>query len=341
MLRRTGYLAIITALLATGTLPVAWAATSRIQQARVRKVKACVLRIPSLGEPQPFGGPPNPFPVSSAADPDATNVVRSPARNQLLFYVMDRRTDVKPDGWEFTNPAAAPYAGREHSLRFGIAQGTAIKSSMPAYWEVELNQANFAALSEMDVIYVPICRRDPADMTPPETPIATFLTEEQRRVLTRLADAGVTIWTDWAIVGPTLGGALGGNEQNASPLTRNKNPYFTNLDFASASGALAASPTVGHPLITTPFVFQPGEAQQVGSSWNTTNTAPSFERAVETRALDMQASCNFAAVVPVAGVPGENGGYIVAGRFGAGYAIATAGNVGNAIAGSFTSAGVI
>lgn len=335
MLRRAGYLATTIGLLISGALPVAWAASSRVQQARVRRIKACVVRIPSMGEPTPAGGPTNPLtndPSMGIPDPDAVIGTRSPGANQLLFYTLQQRTDIKPDGWEFVNPAAPPFATLEIQQRYGIAQGTPIKTSSAAYWEEVLSEANYARLAEMDVIYVPICRKDPSNNSIPEKPAPTFFTEEQRRVLTKLADSGVTIWVDWALVAPTLGGVMGGNEMPGTPQGRNKNPFFTNIDFTTAASAVAGSYSTGHPLLQGPFSIDPGEAQNVGSTWNSSDPRPSLGRVVETLARDMQPTCNFAAVVPTtANSPSSPSAYIAAGRFGAGYVVATAGNVGLAL----------
>ncbi|MCC2672227.1 MAG: hypothetical protein K0Q72_4699, partial [Armatimonadetes bacterium] len=274
MLRRAGYIAITVALLACGALPMAWAASSRVQQAHVRRIKACVLRVPSMGEPIASNGPPHPFPTNSPPDPDAvlseTPVPppltpnpppwrwRSTARNQLLFYTLDRRLDMKPDGWEFYNPHAPPYATLEIELRHrtqangpAYPQGTPIKVSTAPYWEIVLNEANYNILADMDVIYLPISRNDPTKLPTEDVPIPTFFTEEQRRVLTRLADSGVTIWVDWTINNQTMNGVMGGDEvqSTTNPLLRNKNAFFTNLDFFTSPNAVAITPTVGHPLL--------------------------------------------------------------------------------------------
>jgi len=340
MLRRAGYLAITISLLISGALPMAWAANSRIQQARVRRIKACVVRIPSMGEPTPAGGPTNPLITYTSPgipaqypDPDAVSPGRSPGGNQLLFYTLQQRADVKPDGWDFVNPAAPPYATLEIAQRYGIAQGTPIKTSSAPYWEVVLSEKNYASLAEMDVIYVPICRRDVSNNSVPQTPAPTFFTEEQRRILTKLADSGVTIWVDWALVAPTLSGVMGGDELPASgPLGRNKNPFFTNLDFRTSSGAIATAYTAGHPLLQGPFTLDTVEATNVGSSWDSSDLRPSLGRVVETLARDMQPTCNFAAVVPTSvNTLAAPSAYIAAGRFGAGYVVATAGNVGMAL----------
>lgn len=346
MLRRAGYLAITVGLLISGTLPVAWAASSRIQQARVRRIKACVVRIPSMGEPQPTGGPTNPL-INYAVnvpqgqpDPDAISPGRSPGANQLLFYTLQQRTDVKPDGWEFVNPAAAPYVTLEIAQRHGLTQGAPIKTSSAAYWEVVLSEANYAALAEMDVIYMPINRHDVSNNSIPQTPAPTFFTEGQRRILTKLADSGVTIWVDWALVAPTLSGTMGGDENAATPQGRNKNPFFTNVDFRTAASAVAGSYSVGHPLLQGAFNIDQTEAQKIGSPWDPNDLRPSLGRVVQTLAQDMQPTCNLAAVVPTnANSAAFPSAYVAAGRFGAGYVVATAGNVGGALS-SATSADI-
>ena len=250
---------------------------------------------------------------------------------------MDQRKDLKPDGWEFesggarlsqqpTLPAVEPgrrLNGGPGNANPAFTVATPLHSDMGAYWEVNINQANFNRLSQMDVIYIPIGRKDNGGNGTP-----TFFTEEQRRVLTRLADSGVTIWIDWAVEGPTTSGALGGNENAALPTGRRKNAFFTNLDFNTATGS-AVAVGVGHPLTSAQFTLLPSDWPLIGKAYG--GNPPSKDRAIETRALDMQATMNFAAVIPTTAAAPENGAYVAAGRYGAGYVVATAGNVGGAI----------
>lgn len=336
MLRRAGFIGIILALFCAGTLPVAWGANGRYQQGKLRRLKACVGIIPTLGEPVPPVPPANPF-APGVPDPDAISRQRSPNANPYLFYVLDQRKDLKPDGWEFYNPAAAPFPTAAQVTRWnsaaapwppsapGLTTSTPLKSDMAAYWELAISQANYDRLAQMDVIYIPIARNDGSN------PVPTFFTEEQRRVLARLADSGVTIWVDWALDTPTVSGALGGNENPGSPLTRTKNAFFTNADFAQAAGTAGAA--AGHPLLTQPFNLS-AEYTRLGKAQGAMGaTPPSTNRVVETRALDMQPTMNLAAVVPTSAGPATDRAYIAAGRYGAGYVVITAGNTGAAVSG--------
>jgi hypothetical protein len=337
MFRRGRHLAIALVLLCAGSLPMAWAA--RQTQGRVRRVKACVGIIPTMGEPTPAAGPagytgtsggPNPMmfpPTGYRPDPDALFRDRSPNPNPYIFYFLDQRKDLKPDGWEFVNPVAPAFVTVQQAARWGgsIAVGRPLKPDMAAYWEVVISPANFNRLSEMDVIYLPIARNANGQ------PAATNFTENQRRILMRLADAGVTIWVDWGLQAATINNVLGGAEGTASPTERRKNGFFTNLDFMPAGGA-ALTPAVTHPLLDSIYPIV-SDATAIGSPM-AANQPPSQGRAVETRAADAQMTSNFVAVVRHASINPEQGAYIAAARYGAGYIVATAGNVGRAIAGA-------
>ena len=299
---------------------------TRAQHARLRRIKACVALIPTLSEPQAAGGPNNPF-AGALPDPDAAVTSRSPNPYPYLFYVLNERTDMRPDGWRYYNPAASTFPSLQQRLRWPTLLPTQqLGPDMAVYWEVLLNEANAATLAQMDVIYIPIAR------FANNAPVPTFFTEEQRQLLARLVDSGVTVWVDWAVDAPTVNGALGGNENPAgAPQDRNKNAFFTNLDFGTYSGT-AANPTAGHPLTAGRFVMQPGESIQIGSLYGAVTT-PSQNRAVETRALDMQPTTNFTAVVGLTTAASQTGAYVAAARYGAGFVVATAGNVGKALAG--------
>jgi hypothetical protein len=289
MFRRARFILIILVLLVGGSLPMVMAA--RLQQARVRKLKACVAIIPT------------------PTDPDA---IASPNRYPYVFYVLDQQKNLKPDGWEFHNPASPAFSTAAQQSRWGpgLVEGTQLRPDMAPYWEVVLSPANFDRLAQMDVIYIPIFN------------LVTEFTEEHRRMLTRLADGGVAVWIDWTRDAATQNGILGGT----NPQTRN--PFFTNLDFQTF-GNRAIDPQVGHPLLTAQYVFKPGDSVNLGLAYGM--NPPSQGRAVEMRAADMQPTANFSAVVPLQGVAPQVGAYVAATRYGAGFVVATAGNVGGAI----------
>src|SRR5690606_8203288 len=109
--------------------------------------------------------------------------------NSHLFYVLNQRTDLRPDDLVIVNPAAPPNVTDNQARRWSLTTGRPLKQNMPAYWEVPLTNENFNRLAQMDVIYMPI-------RAPQGTSV--LFTEEQRRLLTRLVDGGVLLWIDWA-----------------------------------------------------------------------------------------------------------------------------------------------
>ncbi len=307
-------------LMLLGSLQVAMAQRSqeerlpdtRYQHARLRRLKACVLLVPTPG------------------DPDAGSQTQSPNPNPYLFYVLNERSDMRPDGWRFYNPAAPTYPTYQHTLRWGagLSPTAQLASDMAPYWEVVLSEANYQKLAQMDVIYLPVARRDSSG----NNPLPTLFTEEQRQILTKLADGGVTIWVDWGYEAQTQSSWLGGTN-GSTPTTRTRNGFFTNLDTVQYGGA-AGAPTVGHPLLTALFSIQPTEAVEIGSTYSGA-AGPSDRRALLTRIPGEQPTCNFTSVVPVGTSPGANtmAAYVAAARYGSGYVVGTAGNVGRAVAG--------
>src|SRR5262245_8109083 len=56
--------------------------------ARARRFKACVLLVPPPG------------------DPNGVALGQTAPTNPWIFYVLNNRSDIKPDGWSFYNPGA-------------------------------------------------------------------------------------------------------------------------------------------------------------------------------------------------------------------------------------------
>lgn len=113
-----------------------------------------------------------------------------------LFFLLDRRTDLKPAGWSFDNPLA-PYSA-------STGQG----KDNPAYWEVDLTTAT--NLSRMHVLYFPASG-------------TLKLTDQQREALRRFVDGGGVLWVDNS---GTPGGAL----------TFDDSFFLTNFSFNNANG---------------------------------------------------------------------------------------------------------
>ena len=359
MLRRSFQFIFALVLLLGIAVPMVWAQRgARLQLARTRQLKACIGILPTLYEPDPGIAPLNPWFNASVTgdenrpDPDGIIAYRSPNPNPYLFQVLNERKDMLPDGWEIINPAAPAFVTQAQRLRWegfvtGVAGslrvGSPLTPDVGAYWEVTISQANYNRLAEMDVIYLPIARDNNKVAAAIGTPVPTFFTEEQRRVLTTLAHSGVTVWVDWALPAVSMDGALGGLEPaNPAPENRRKNPFFTNLDFTTVPGT-AQAPLVEHPLLNAVYTIGAAETLQLGSPWGSPGSQqPSLNRAVYTRARDAQPNANYTAVVPT-GIPAQDPrryAYVAAARFGAGFVVASAGNIGGAIS-TWTNRGVV
>ncbi len=338
MLRRGSSIGLAIALLLAAALPVL-SASGRQQQGRVRRLKACVGLLPTPGEPQSAAAPLNPF-SPAIPDPDAIDPLRSPNPYPYVFWVLDQRKDLKPDGWEFFNPASPPFPTsrqlqRSSLLGSGLTAGMPLRPDMAAYWEVVLSPGNFDALAQMDVIYLPVARQRQGQIAP------VMFTEEQRQLLQRLVDSGVTIWVDWSLNAPTISNVMGGGQTIGNPMTQTKNGFYTNLDFSSFTGN-AMEPLdplsgrrVGHPLLDGLFILGAGDGTRLGYEFGNPANAPDTNRAVLTQVPWMQANTNFAAVVRLrnggAPVPPDQGAYVAAARSGAGFLVASAGNVAGAV----------
>lgn len=341
-------------LLFGGMLPAVWAASGRLQQGKMRRIKVCIGIVPSMGEPALPGGAPNQqaaylIPGRPDADPDAIDPRRAPPANTGLFRTLDNRSDLKPDGWSFYNPAAPLVATEAQAVRWNniVGGGNSFQTGMPVapdmgmYWEVLLKPENFTALAEMDVIYIPIARCLPWP-TPPNqlsNPSVLYFTEAQRRLLTRLADSGVTLWIDWTLNSGTKAGILGGQQTAGTPTAQTWNPFFTNLDTAEAS-CMGQPPLLGHPLLDARFKIEPSEAINIGAGWGVLPNLrpPSRDRVMELRALGMQPTSNWVTVVPTSAGPPTQAAFIAATRYGSGFVVASAGNAGGgAAAGSLTA----
>lgn len=149
-----------------------------------------------------------------------------------VFYVMDRRADMKPRGWEFINP---------------LAPRQVYKNSQ-SYWRVNIEQVSLDNLTRLDVLYV--CA-DSSMGSPLRFPM------DIRDKLRQFVDAGGVLWID----NPGPAGAQG--------LIFDDNP--ANVFFISEPGSAmlggAGHPWIyerHHPLATSPFWLMPQDAAYMG-----------------------------------------------------------------------------
>ncbi|MBI3910167.1 MAG: hypothetical protein HY320_04455 [Armatimonadetes bacterium] len=303
MTRRFCIALLALAALGAGTLPLARA--QRLVARRQRTLNACVLLLTPPADPLGLA------PSETAAPGQGHQ--HWPV-NPYVFYVLNERTDLKPDDLTIVNPAAPATVTWAQKARWDrIVSGTGeapltvgqpLRPNMAAYWEVPLTAENYERLAQMHVIYMPI--------RAPGSPV--LLNEEQRRLLTRLVDGGVLLWIDWAGAGNPPSGAIGG--------TDHANGLFFPGDFLAAGGASLPTPTGPHAVLTAQYRLTSADVQQVGSS-----PVPG-QRAIDLAPADMGGGPNSFQLTSVlsTGAP-----YLAAGRYGSGFIVMSAGNVGRAI----------
>ena len=223
-----GFAALLTAIIVPARADVFSYAAQR------RQIKACVLVMNT----------------ASGAGVNSTPQNAAP----YVFYAMDRRTDVKPGGWEFLNPLAPAILtqtirqrwldrGSAGDITLNSAQfrlNAPITKNLGAYWEVNLDDVSIDDLQQFDVVYLGF-NRD-VNFTP-----------DQREKLRRLADSGGTIWLE------DLGDLSIGNN---TPV----NQFPIGLTFSGApagAGRVLINPR--HPLVSSPYTLSAIEATRLGA----------------------------------------------------------------------------
>jgi len=173
-----------------------------------------------------------------------------------VFYVMDRRADLKPNGWEFVNPLAATTITGDTYLRWQtrgggndpafqantpesqvFKVGAPLSKNMGAYWEVDLDTIASDDLQQFDVVLI-ASRNN----------VMSFNSDERDK-LRRFADSGGTIWLE---------------DEGGANITV-PGPFVTDVTFDVALPA--ATPqlnTSHHPLVNFPFAMGPYDVQFLG-----------------------------------------------------------------------------
>lgn len=288
-------LPLFTALLGSALGCLAPAQAARFFHGEPRQVRACVLLLPSTSA------------ARTAYAPDGQNL------NPYVFYVMDRRTDLRPEAWEFVNPTAPPLVtgamqsrwdritGRANSITVGVP----LTKDLAPYWEVPLRPENMDRLAKMDICYIGAAGN-------------VRITYQDRELLRRLADAGVLLWFDDA------GGLDFPNPGDG--------PFFP-LRFTPASGAPSAA-LPAHTLLDGIYRLLPQELARLG--------LPGAQRGVVVTPPDVVGADLADATKPgltqravLTPVVTTAGGFaaVAAAQYGSGFLLATAGNVGAAISG--------
>ncbi len=177
--------------------------------------------------------------------PNASGAYLTPAPAPYVFHVLNQRTDVKPQGWDFVNPVSPSRVSDEIRVRWSGVGGTAynlgdqVNKDMGCYWEVKID-AGFKELSQFDVLYVGL-----GD----SVLLGNYaLGRHYREKLRKLVDAGGMLWVENCTTGGvTLGGFI-----------------TPDLVFGNGSGGWAGAPNLVHPLVHRPYDLSWDELHKLG-----------------------------------------------------------------------------
>ncbi|HZT43008.1 MAG TPA: PQQ-binding-like beta-propeller repeat protein [Chthonomonadaceae bacterium] len=194
-----------------------------------RQIKACVL-------------------VSNAAVTTTMSGLVPENAVPYLFYVLDRRLDTKPAGWEFVNPLAPTtitadiytrwqnrqaIPGQDPAFVSGSAQsqlfhvGAPLTKNIGAYWEVNLDNISADDLQQFDVVLMAYHNGAAAGFTP-----------DEREKLRRYVDAGGTLWLE---------------DEGGYNIGANAGQFIVNVAFNSALTGTPALVNPLHPLVNFPY----------------------------------------------------------------------------------------
>ncbi len=252
-----------------------------------------------------------------------------------VFYILDRRTDLKPAGWEFVNPMAPTtitgdiynrwqqrgsgatpdpaFANTPQGIDFRIGQP--LSKNFGAYWEVNLDTASTSDLAQFDVVLM--AYHNPQ----------TQFSPDEREKLRRYVDGGGTVWLeDEGNFDLKNGGSYGGGQ------------FVVDLGFATAipANALPTPATKHHPLINFPYAISPVDVLSLGAA------GVQYDTGAYTHHAHQGLTANFSGVnglanprvlVPViwAGTSSGQLPYISAGDYGAGHIVVSSGGIATGI----------
>jgi hypothetical protein len=253
-----------------------------------------------------------------------------------VFYIMDRRTDLKPAGWEFINPlASSTITGDIFSrwLRRSVAEPTAdpafantpsavafrpgqpLTKNFGAYWEVNLDTTSSTDLQQFDVILM--AYHSQAQFTP-----------DEREKLRRYVDGGGTVWLEDEGDFDIKSGAnnYGGGQ------------FIVDLGFATTipATALPVPATLHHPLINFPYSISQVDVQNLGAAgvqYDSAGHTHHAHQGLNNTFTGVNGLANPRVLVPViwAGTAAGQLPYVSAGDYGAGHIVVSSGGIASGI----------
>ncbi|MBC7327827.1 PQQ-binding-like beta-propeller repeat protein [bacterium] len=227
------------------------------------------------------------------------NDPNSPPENSdpYVFYILDKREDLKPYGWELVNPLAPTTVSPEIAYRWNYGDrrdptnpyyvGQPVTKNMACYWEVLLSEVSVEDLLQFDLVFITNHRQ------------TTFSPQDLEK-LRRFVDAGGHLWID-----------------DCSGFRITDNNFITPLQFANdgpAGQAVVVDPY--HPLLSYPFQLTYDEISHLGDK-----NVGNYYISVYNPAVLQPVVLNYAS-------GRTDKPYVAGGQFGSGLIIATSGDVG-------------
>ena len=145
------------------------------------------------------------------------------------FYIMDQKADIKPSGWFFTNPLAAP----------GHTPDKA------EYWRVGIG-VSLADMSQFDVLLLPLTGQ-------------VSFTVQEREKLRKFVDGGGTLWIEGTGSGSFV-------QPTGDPPNKTDCFFIDNLNFGTGVSGDVKVPDAAHPVLCRPHPLNWPDASTLISS---------------------------------------------------------------------------
>jgi len=248
-----------------------------------------------------------------------------------VFYIMDRRTDLKPAGWEFVNPQAAAtitgdiytrwqqrsasdpaFANTPAGVAFRVGQP--LTKNFGAYWEVNLDSSG-TDLSQFDILLMDY------------KVVNTQFTPDEREKLRHFVDGGGTIWLE----------DEGGFNLRDNFSNYGAGQFIVDLGFASPllTTSVPLATTQHHPLINFPYALSGVDLRSLGAAGvqYDVNGVHHAHQGLNNTFNGVAGIANPRVLVPIllANTGGGQLPYVSAGDFGAGHIIVSSGGIASGI----------
>lgn len=250
-----------------------------------------------------------------------------------VFYILDRRSDLKPAGWEFVNPlASATISGDVYTrwqTRGGVNDpafqntpasvafrpGQPLSKNFGAYWEVNLDTVSTDDLQQFDIVLMDYHNN------------STQFSPAEREKLRHYVDSGGTIWLeDEGGFNIQSGGNYGGGQ------------FIVDLGFAVSvpNNAVPTAATTHHPLLNFPYGIGQTDLASLGAAgiqYDVSGAGHHVHQGVNSGYNGVAGLANPRVLVPVvwAGTASGQLPYVSAGDYGAGHIVVSSGGIASGI----------